>query len=61
MSSRFNKGKPVGGGGQRTNRPGLGPSGMCKCTKCGYSTPHQRGTPCTERPCPKCGSMMYRE
>ena len=54
-----------GGGGQgRNQRPGgwgLGPRGMCECTKCGHKIPHQRGNRCTDLSCPKCGSSMFRE
>jgi hypothetical protein len=40
---------------------GLGPSGECVCPRCGYRTPHQRGVPCYDQTCPKCGSKMTRE
>lgn len=39
----------------------LGPGGKCVCSKCGFVTPHQRGMPCTQLNCPKCGSVMTRE
>lgn len=40
-----------------------GPGGICVCTNpsCGYEMPHDRGTPCSEIPCPKCGSPMTRK
>jgi len=39
---------------------GAGPVGDCVCPKCGYRAPHQRGVPCYEQKCPKCGSPMTR-
>jgi predicted DNA-binding protein (UPF0251 family) len=37
-----------------------GPSGECVCTKCGNKVPHQRGVPCYQMKCPKCGAPMTR-
>jgi hypothetical protein len=37
---------------------GLGGSKDCTCPKCGYTEPHTRGIPCTERVCPKCGTPL---
>lgn len=48
-----NKGR---GGGRH-----MGGSNVCKCPKCGYTMPHQRGVPCTEFKCPKCGTPMLGE
>jgi len=42
------------------DKPGSGPLGMCKCTKCDYTTKHIIGQPCNERVCPKCGSPLTR-
>ncbi|KPJ56439.1 hypothetical protein AMJ49_04850 [Parcubacteria bacterium DG_74_2] len=39
---------------------GLGPSGECWCPQCNKKVPHQRGIPCYEAKCPKCGSLMTR-
>jgi len=39
---------------------GAGPPGECVCPKCGYKIPHQRGVPCYEQKCPKCGTPMIR-
>jgi predicted Fe-Mo cluster-binding NifX family protein len=57
------------GGGQGTGRgpgqgggsQGGGPIGFCVCATCGHREPHQRGTPCVQKQCPKCGSAMTRE
>jgi hypothetical protein len=38
-----------------------GPGGECVCPKCKYCEPHQLGSPCYERKCPKCGEAMMRE
>ncbi len=37
---------------------GLG--GACVCPKCGHQEPHQRGGPCYNRKCPKCGAALAR-
>jgi len=37
-----------------------GPSGNCKCPKCGYMAGHLRGRPCYNLKCPKCGTTMTR-
>ncbi len=39
---------------------GAGPSGDCLCPKCGFRSAHQRGVPCYNQKCPKCGSVMTR-
>ncbi|MCD6478058.1 MAG: DUF134 domain-containing protein [Candidatus Aenigmarchaeota archaeon] len=39
---------------------GAGPTGDCVCPKCGYRMPHQRGVPCYQQKCPKCGTPMTR-
>ena len=61
MGSRGGQGR----GGQSRGRMGGplagGPVGFCLCPKCGYREPHQRGTPCLEKPCPKCSTAMVRE
>ncbi|MCE7747098.1 MAG: hypothetical protein GPJ51_01785 [Candidatus Heimdallarchaeota archaeon] len=61
MSSNLDKERPTGVKPQQVGRTGLGPGGMCKCSSCGNVIPHERGTPCSKKPCPKCGSVMYRE
>jgi len=57
--------KMVGFGGGRGGRGrmggfGAGPGGDCVCTSCGNTVPHQRGVPCYQMKCPKCGSPMTR-
>lgn len=37
-----------------------GPEGDCVCDKCGYRTPHQRGTPCSGIKCPNCDIDLKR-
>ena len=38
-----------------------GAVGTCLCPKCGHREPHERGVPCVQRKCPKCGTAMTRE
>ena len=38
-----------------------GPSGTCVCVQCGHKEPHERGKPCTEKRCSKCGAAMRRQ
>jgi hypothetical protein len=53
-------GRGMGGGG--TGRgSGVGPGGSCVCPACGEKVPHQRGVPCYDLKCPKCGAGMVRE
>lgn len=30
----------------------------CTCPECGYKEASERGIPCTEKKCPKCGATM---
>lgn len=58
-------GRGRGAGGGRRGRMGgarrAGPGGNCVCPSCGEKVPHERGIPCFERKCPKCGTAMVRE
>ena len=40
---------------------GKGPEGYCICSKCGYKQKHERGIPCSQIKCPKCGVALARE
>ena len=54
---------PIGLGGGRGRIQGgygLGPGGTCVCPSCGAIVPHNRGTPCFQQKCPKCGSQLGR-
>jgi len=59
-------GSGAGGGGRGGGRGRMGgplaagPDGECVCPQCGHREPHQRGVPCTEHKCPKCGIAMTR-
>lgn len=51
---------PVAGRGRRFagRGQGLGGTAECVCPKCGKTIPHQRGIPCIQTNCPKCGTPM---
>ena len=60
------------GGGQGQGRGGQGrgcmggplaggAGGTCLCPKCGHREPHERGVPCVQKQCQKCGTSMTRE
>lgn len=71
MNGRKRGGMGQGGGqgqrqgGQSRGRPGGpvagGTTGACMCPKCGNREPHERGVPCLQKQCPKCGIAMIRE
>lgn len=51
-----------GQGRGRTGRPVAGGvGGTCLCPKCGYREPYERGVPCIQKPCPKCGTALTRK
>ncbi len=49
-----------GGGRGRIGGRGLGPAGECICSNCGHRLSDQRGIPCYEVSCAKCGTHMTR-
>jgi hypothetical protein len=58
---------PIGGKGRGQGRGrglgggySMGPGGECFCPNCEHREPHQRGVPCYDKKCPKCGSPMTR-
>ncbi len=55
--------EPVRGRGGRGRMGGfaMGPGGSCVCPKCSHDVPHQRGVPCYQVKCPKCGNPMVRK
>ena len=52
---------PGGRGRMGGTKAGVGPPGSCACPSCGNKVPHQRGIPCIDANCPKCGTKMVRE
>ena len=53
-------------GGRRSGGPCRGGSGAsqpgsCVCPQCGHKEVHQRGIPCFELTCTKCGAALTRE
>ena len=58
-------GQGHGRGGQGRGRMGGplagGAVGTCLCQKCGHRETHERGVPCVQKQCPKCGTAMTRE
>jgi len=52
------------GRGQRRGCAGgpvtIGAVSACLCPNCGHSPPHQRGVPCAQALCPKCGTAVRR-
>ncbi len=76
MNGNRGKGQGQGRGGQGRRGPGGGqcrgarPAGnagvgavmdQCVCPQCGHQAPHQRGVPCTQMTCDKCGATMLRQ
>jgi len=52
------RGEGMGSGGERQ---GDGGADKCVCSKCGATTEHEKGTPCSEIECPECGAKMEGE
>ncbi len=56
----------AGGRGQRGGRGRMGgplaggQAGSCVCPKCNESVVHERGIPCSEQQCPRCGTALVR-
>jgi predicted Fe-Mo cluster-binding NifX family protein len=54
-----------GSRGQGRGRKGAGGPGaasdLCQCPRCGHQEPHQRGVPCMQMACAKCGTPMTRK
>jgi len=46
---------------QAEEASGQGPGGECVCPQCGYTISHQRGVPCSDLKCPKCGLGLNRK
>ncbi len=46
---------------QQAGRSAAANTGVCVCTQCGYSEPHERGNPCVQKKCPQCGGVMSRQ
>ncbi len=46
---------------QQPDQSAAAGAGMCVCTQCGHSEPHERGNPCLQRKCPQCGASMSRK
>jgi predicted amidophosphoribosyltransferase len=42
-------------------RHDMGVGGQCLCPKCETKIPHERGIPCQDMKCPRCGTKMLRE
>jgi hypothetical protein len=53
-----NRPRRSSGRGREGVRRGAGGTQVCECPECGHSKPHVRGTPCSEKKCPKCGTVM---
>ncbi|MBN1423961.1 hypothetical protein JXA88_05325 [Candidatus Fermentibacteria bacterium] len=50
-----------GGRGRMGGQFAGGPGGFCVCPQCGHREPHERGVPCNQSQCPKCGLPLTRE
>lgn len=46
------------GQGQGGSRQGDGGASKCVCPKCGKEYSHEKGKPCSEKKCPKCGVSL---
>ncbi len=50
-----------GGRGRMGGAQAGGPGGYCTCPQCGHEEQHDRGAPCKDKRCPKCGAAMARK
>lgn len=59
-SAAINQARKAIGDGQGVDGPrqGVGGTDVCTCPKCDYETKHERGVPCAEVKCPKCGATL---
>ena len=57
-TNKLARGEGQGVGGEKQ---GDGGADNCVCPKCNYKAKHERGTPCNEMKCPKCGASMVGE
>ena len=57
----LDRGSFVRRSGHMRSRLGKGPVGSCVCLNCGQREIHERGVPCVEHKCSKCGTPMIRE
>ncbi|MFA5629448.1 MAG: hypothetical protein WC958_04285 [Dehalococcoidales bacterium] len=55
------RGASSGSGRMGGSRAGAGAGGNCVCPGCGTKVSHERGVPCYNVKCPKCGNGMVRE
>lgn len=52
----------AGNWGRGRGRRGLGGTvGTCVCPQCGHVQQHERGKPCAQTTCEKCGAVMTRK
>jgi len=64
MAFGFRRGRRRGGPGRGRGPEDFGPGGFpsnCICPNCGLIVPHERGIPCFQTKCPRCGSPMTRK
>jgi len=55
------QGRTGAGRGRMGGPAAAGATGVCRCTSCGHTQPHERGFPCIELKCPQCGAGMIRQ
>jgi predicted Fe-Mo cluster-binding NifX family protein len=63
MGSRGGKGRNQSSHrrGRMHGPPATRSGDFCVCPQCGHREPHERGTPCAQMRCPKCGVAMRRQ